>query len=384
MENSSNNRQYKYFAFISYNSEDLKWGKRLQHKLENYRMPSTLCSERGWERTPIRPIFFAPTDIQPGMLPIELQERLIASRHLIVVCSPNSAKSEWVGREIEFFYSLGRSENIHFFIVEGEPLSEDPKKRCFHNKVKELGLQEVLGANINEKIYRWSWLNKERAYVQLITKLLEVEFDSIWKRHKRKLVAKMLSWFLGTLLVVTAIVGVWFNSRSVEVGIGLQEVPFCNNSLPPIENAVITMELENETKCDTLGEGIKSTVFHNVPQRFIDKEVRVKCHAKNFIGIDTVMRLKNNISLEIRRDTAIYGKIIFCLYDIDADKPLGNREVVIDGRKTSTDSQGFVRMYIPLEQQKEKYGIVSDIPLNVEYITMPCNRNTVITPKYEE
>ena len=26
--------KYKYFAFISYNSNDLKWGKRLQKKLK--------------------------------------------------------------------------------------------------------------------------------------------------------------------------------------------------------------------------------------------------------------------------------------------------------------------------------------------------------------
>ena len=104
---------YKYFAFISYNSKDTKWVKRLQRKLENYRMPAALCSERGWKRTPIRPVFFAPTDIQGGGLSAELQKRLSDSQNLIVICSPNSAKSQWVGKEIEFFHSLGRTENIH-------------------------------------------------------------------------------------------------------------------------------------------------------------------------------------------------------------------------------------------------------------------------------
>ena len=104
MDSQLTNLQYKYFAFISYNSHDIKWGKRLQKKLEHYRMPATLCSERGWKRTPIKPVFFAPTDIQPGGLSQELQDRLAASRHLIVICSPHSAKSEWVGKEIEFFH----------------------------------------------------------------------------------------------------------------------------------------------------------------------------------------------------------------------------------------------------------------------------------------
>lgn len=78
-------------------------------------MPATLCSKHGWKKNPMRPVFFAPTDIQPGGLSSELQERLKASRNLIVICSPNSARSEWVGKEIAFFHQLGRTEQIHFF-----------------------------------------------------------------------------------------------------------------------------------------------------------------------------------------------------------------------------------------------------------------------------
>ena len=39
--------QFKYFAFISYNAKDTAWGKKLQKKLEHYKMPATLCSEHG-------------------------------------------------------------------------------------------------------------------------------------------------------------------------------------------------------------------------------------------------------------------------------------------------------------------------------------------------
>ena len=34
-------QQYKYFAFISYNSHDTSWGKRLQRKLRSMR---SLCA----------------------------------------------------------------------------------------------------------------------------------------------------------------------------------------------------------------------------------------------------------------------------------------------------------------------------------------------------
>ena len=46
---------YRYFAFISYNSKDTEWGKKVQRKLEKFRLPSTLCSERDLARRPIRP-----------------------------------------------------------------------------------------------------------------------------------------------------------------------------------------------------------------------------------------------------------------------------------------------------------------------------------------
>ena len=225
----------KYFAFISYNSRDLRWGKRLQRKLEHYRMPATLCSEKGWERTPIRPVFFAPTDIQPGGLTSEIQERLRASRHLIVICSPNSARSEWVGKEIAFFHEIGRTRNIHFFIVDGAPHSGNPDTECFNPVVKELGLPEILGANIHEKIFRLGWLNRERAYVQLISKLLDVEFDSIWKRHRRILTQKIIAWVMALALILLSVAGVWAGSRPVDVTVRLDETSYHNDQLPPMQ-----------------------------------------------------------------------------------------------------------------------------------------------------
>ena len=77
-------QEFKYYAFISYNSKDIHWGKRLQRKLEHYRLPATICSERGWKRKPIRPVFFALTDIRPGELSDEVKESIEAPGELRV------------------------------------------------------------------------------------------------------------------------------------------------------------------------------------------------------------------------------------------------------------------------------------------------------------
>lgn len=229
-------RQFKYFAFISYSSRDTKWGKRIHKKLESYSMPATLCNQHGWKRKPLKPIFFAPYDIQPGGLTDELKDRLRQSRNLIVICSPNSAQSYYVGQEIEYFHQLGRTKNIHFFIIDGVPNSDDKATECFNPKVEQLGIPEILGANIHEKVYRWPWLNRERAYVQIVTKLLDVEFDSIWRRHRRMLLQRIILWVIGILIVLAALVGTWMVNRSVDVEVSLNETSMHNNNLPPLSN----------------------------------------------------------------------------------------------------------------------------------------------------
>lgn len=374
-------QQFKYFAFISYSSKDTEWGKRLQRKLEHYRMPATLCSEHGWERTPIKPVFFAPTDIQPGGLTDELQERLKASKNLIVICSPNSAKSEWVGKEIEFFHKLGRTKQIHFFIVDGQPHSGNPDTECFNPIVKTLNLPEILGANIHEKIYRWPWINKERAYVQLISKLLGVEFDAIWQRHKRLLVQKMIAWAVGIVIVCAALAGVWKTNQPIDVEVRLNEVSVHNPNLPPLEDAVVTMALDNETKTDTIRSLDEETVFTNVPHRFLNHRVRVTVECQNFLPTDTVILLSEDVSINVRRDPEVYGKVLFMLWNLDTEQAAANIEVTVDGHNVMSDSEGCVSLTIPLAEQKTTYPVSSSISLIDTVVILPCGPNDIIRYK---
>ena len=374
-------QQFKYFAFISYNSKDTAWGKKLQKKLEHYRMPATLCSEHGWKRTPISPIFFAPTDIQPGGLSNELQERLRASQHLIVICSPNSAKSEWVGREIEFFHNLGRTNNIHFFIVEGSPHSGNPETECFNPVIDKLGLPEILGANIHEKIYRWPWLNKERAYVQLISKLLGVEFDSIWQRHKRLLVRRSVAWSIGSLAVIGALIGVWRANQPFDALMRLEEASLHNEQLPPLHDAAVTLTLANETKTDTVSALDETFTFTNIPHRFLNRSVNITVACKDFLVTDTVITMDKSMTLRLYRDPAVYGDIHFKLWNFNEEEAVTQTKVTIEGFEAISDENGMVSLFIPLEMQRKAYKITTDVPLVTDSIFMPCGDDDVILVK---
>lgn len=374
-------KQYKYFAFISYSSKDTEWGKKVQKKLEHYRMPATLCSEHGWERRPIKPVFFAPTDIQPGGLTEELQERLRASRNLIVICSPNSAQSVWVGKEIEFFHQLGRTKQIHFFIVDGQPHSNNPETECFNPIVDTLGLPEILGANVHEKIYRWPWLNKERAYVQLVSKLLGVEFDAIWQRHKRLLIQKTIAWAVGIILVLAVIAGIWVANQPVDVEVRLKEASVHNENLPPLKDAVVTMMLDNETKTDTIRSIEASSLFANIPHRYLNKEVLIRVECCECLPVDTTIVLSKAVVLNIYRNPDIFGNIHFRLWNPDTEKAVANTEVEIAGYKSVSDNEGNVKLFIPLEHQQSFYQIKANIPLENDTIYLPCGKDDVVLTK---
>lgn len=374
-------QQFKYFAFISYSSHDIAWGKKLQKKLEGYRMPSTLCSEHGWQRNPIKPVFFAPTDIQPGDLDEELKERLKASRNLIVICSPHSAKSDWVGKEIAFFHSLKRASNIHFFIVDGIPHSGNSETECFNPIVKTLEIPEILGANIHEKVFKSPWLNRERAYIQLITKLLGVEFDSIWQRHRRLLRQKITTWCLGVFAVFATLVGVGITSRPIDVEVTLNETTPHNKHLPPLKDAIVTLCLDNETKTDTLPSLDNKALFANIPHSFIGKRACVKIECKDWLPVDTTFILTKNPIINIARNPECYGNVKFLLWNLKKEKGMGNVKVEIAGQTSTSDANGNVKMQIPLKNQREKYQVLCNLDLDNNILVMPTTQSTALIVK---
>lgn len=374
-------QHFKYFAFISYSSHDIAWGKKLQKKLEGYRMPSTLCSEHGWQRNPIKPVFFAPTDIQPGDLDEELKERLKASRNLIVICSPHSAKSDWVSKEIAYFHKLGRTQQIQIFIVDGIPHSGNPKTECFNPITKTLGLPEILGANIHERIYRLPWLNQERAYVQLITKLLGVEFDSIWQRHRRMLIRQIVMWIIGAVAIFTSFVAVWYYNQPVDIQLSLQEQSVKNKFLPPLHDAVVTVTLGEENKTDTISSLADKASFLHIPHHYIDKEAHITISCPDYLPVDTTITLMENIEVNIYRNPAVYGNIQFKLWNMSKESYVANTTIRIDDIVTVSDAEGVVRMTVPLAKQKKEYRLSSTVPLEDSILYMPYGKDCVIRTK---
>lgn len=142
-------KEFEYYAFISYKSEDDRWAKWLQRKLEGYRLPTIIANEKPELPKKIDPVFRYVTSIGPGVLSEVIKEGLHKSNYLIVICSPLSAKSKWVGNEIREFIEQGKKDRIILFIVDGEPYSND-ERECYHPVIKE-EFPEMLGVTFMKK-----------------------------------------------------------------------------------------------------------------------------------------------------------------------------------------------------------------------------------------
>jgi hypothetical protein len=111
---------FEYYAFISYKHEDVKWAKWLQNKLISYKLPSFIRKETPRLPKRINPVFRDMTNFDADTLSENIKYGLEKSRYLIVLCSPRSAKSKYVGDEIAEFVKMGRTDHIIPFIVDGE------------------------------------------------------------------------------------------------------------------------------------------------------------------------------------------------------------------------------------------------------------------------
>lgn len=349
----------KYNAFISYSSHDTAWGKRLQRRLETYRPPTVLRKKRGWSHHPLQPVFFAPSDIQPGGLSEQIKDRLKESRYLIVICSPSSAKSFWVGEEIRYFLSLGQPDNLLLFIVDGVPGSGNPDTECFHPVLKELGIPEILGTNIHEKAFKTPWLNRERAQAQIISKLLGVDFDTLWDRHRRRMRRRLSLALAGAILAVIAGMLAVRAGEPVDAVLQFRESSTAPASLPALSAVQYSLTLGEDVRTGVSDTAL-CAVLQNLPRKMIGRTVPITAASPGFLPLDTLVKLSRKTVLSLRRDPDTYGAIRFFLWNPEDETTAPGAEITLDGTPLHADADGTVTLSVPLDLQKPAYPIHSD------------------------
>lgn len=178
-------QKYKYYAFISYNREDEEWARWIQYEFEHYHLPSILNGRDDLPKE-FRPIFRDIDELSAGNLPKQIYDALFMSRFLIVICSPNAAKSKWVNKEIHDFIEIGKLkginniDNIFPFIVDGIPHAKSPKDESFPLILKDLNPKdERIGGNVRES-------GRDMAFVKVLAGTLKISFDLLWNRYEKE------------------------------------------------------------------------------------------------------------------------------------------------------------------------------------------------------
>ena len=202
----------RYAAFISYNHADRVVAGWVHRQLESFRIPAHLHgrdSPIGVLTAKLPPIFRDRDELASSAdLAKSVRDALAASSTLIVICSPQAARSRWVNEEIRTFRALGRADHIQCLIVAGEPHATrdpalDPTHECFPPALLKDADHEPLAADMRQGMD-----GKQAAKLKLLAGILGVGYDDLRQREverRQRRLVMITSASLAGLLITSAL-----------------------------------------------------------------------------------------------------------------------------------------------------------------------------------
>lgn len=359
LENRSHIRN---FAFISYNHRDVKWAKWLRRKLEWYRLPSEIHNDFEDSRY-IRPVFRDRDELDSGVLGEELRHRLEASKYLIVICSPNSAQSEWVSDEVKAFIEMGRLEYIIPFIVDGEPLvypSADAAQsslsgECFPRALRVWNTEHPKDSLLGIATTDDGEKNRQKAFIRVVSRMLGVNFDTLWQRHKREV--RAIAGIVTVSVLVGLVLAYWL-MVPVHLTVNLMDE---KHNLPPIEDGTLLIA-GSEYHFHSLDTAIN---IGNLPgymrSRDLEYEIMTPYRYDTILSRVTVTcGISQQIAVQMRRNKefAIHSGVVL---DEDSE-PIQGVTITIEDQTSVTDSLGRYSIEFPLEKQTECKQLTASHP----------------------
>ncbi len=338
------NKRYNNFAFISYSHRDMSIAKWLQKKLEAFKLPTEIHNDIEAKSRYLRPIFRDQSDLNTGILGDELRKNLEESKYLILICSKNSAQSSWVSDEAKAFVEMGRLDKIIPVIIPDETTNE---RDLFPTYLREYFIQnpgnELLGVNIGE-------VGKEKAFMRVVSKMLNVSFDSLWKRHLRQKRKKIAIVSACSVLAI-AMAYLFAIPISVTVNLSMQKA-----DLPKGEDVTLIVD-GGEYTSNSIDPSFEPVLIPGY-KRF--SNISIFASSQYYIPIDTIIPVgfgvSRDINLELRRDDtfAIFAGEV---YDENMN-PLSEVSVSVAGHVAVTNQEGEFSITLPLPEQRQELPIL--------------------------
>lgn len=403
-------KQYTYYAFISYRGADVKWAKWFVKKADNYLLPTVTPDDvKAGNRAPSRlkdddkylyPVFRDRDNLMSGHLLNQILDAIDVSRKIVVLCTPTAAQSgSWMDDELRHIIDSGRIDQIIPLVIEGriysieeyetagrsldDPFPDDCNPYVLRRYMKEHREHE---AAINYiEFEEQGTRNPERAFIKCVASIIDMPFEDLWgrfgKEQKRK--SRLRRLYVAIAAIAACLVGLatWLYTLPVDVTIGLNETSVHNDKLPPLENAEITMTVDNVTVKDTIASIDDFALFEKRPHSDIGKEAHILFRCQNWLTTDTILVLSKTTTINICRDPHPYGDIQFRLWNINEEKTYPNTKVSINDHDVMSDKEGRVTYSMPLAEQGIFYIIKASKVLENDTLYMPITESTIIEVK---
>ena len=197
--------EFKYQAFLSYAHADEAIASRLHKALEAFAVPKSLSAKFP---NGLKPIFRDTTELTAHHdLSEKIREAVLASKFLIVLCSPAAKISHWVNEEIRLFRRLHGEASILCCLLEGTP------DICFPGALTDGG-REPLAADLSQNNFRLGT-------TQIAASMLGVGLDDLiqrdlTRRRRRLQVVTLSAIAFSAVMGVTAFTAVEARNDAIE------------------------------------------------------------------------------------------------------------------------------------------------------------------------
>ena len=220
--------QHVYYAFLSYSHKDHEMADWLHGELERFHVPRSLAGKlttNGVIPRRLTPVFRDRHELAAADdLGEEIREALASSRFLIVLCSPDAAKSRWTNAEIETFKRVRREGCVLAAIVGGDPFASDIPGRedeeCFppalRHKYDRRGRPTTKRAEPIAADFREGKDGRRLAFLKLVAGMLSVGLDDLVQREstrRQRRLAILAAASLAGMAVTSSLAVVAFQSR---------------------------------------------------------------------------------------------------------------------------------------------------------------------------
>lgn len=402
----------KYFAFISYSRKDIKDAKWIHSSLERFHIPAKLPRPADAEPIP-KPLRcfrdINDLDIKSESFVNGIENALLASKYLIVVCSPNSAKSNadgnhYVDWEIKKFVELHGEEyaekHILPVIIDGEITNNTKENECLPPSLYDFG-SDFLQHNFPILNYgednTLSKESKNDLILKILSFLLQVKYSILNDRYqkyqkKRRNIVLSISLFLVILFSVISLFAGFGWKRAnknlayshyiqannlMEAGETSYALAYYKKSLQLDENELVKDKVYNLiTNNSWLVEQSEVTTIIDKQPTYIEfEEISKKINAYNgYFNKNNIPNVSNLVEISNDRQYAVLLKNSNCLQVIN----LNNQDVLFEDyiKEGFNYSQSiFAEHFIAYSQNTE----IDLFSTNVNYLEDNIEEEFLIT-----